>query len=94
MKPNHVVAADRMLDGGFGAKASSLKPRSSVLYLEAQMNGRNVSWIDKEATHAFISSKPIGGWDLPAGRAGKPTKVQFAKGEPHEANETAMHVIF
>ena len=40
-----------MLDVGFVAKASSLKPRPSLLYLEAQMSGTNVSWVDKEATH-------------------------------------------
>jgi hypothetical protein len=44
-----------MLDGGLVTKASSLKPRPSLLYLEAQMSGRNVSWVDKEATHSFIS---------------------------------------
>ena len=44
-----------MLDGGLVAKASSLKPRPSFLYLEAQMSGRNVSWVDKEATHSFKS---------------------------------------
>jgi hypothetical protein len=44
-----------MLDGGLVAKASSLKPRPSLLYLEAQMNGRNVSRVDKDATHSFMS---------------------------------------
>jgi hypothetical protein len=48
-----------MLDGGLVAKASSLKPRPSLLYLEAQMNGRNVSWVDKEAMHSFMSLKLI-----------------------------------
>ena len=43
-----------MLDGGLVAKASSLKPRPSLLYLEAQMSGRNVSWVDKEAMHSFM----------------------------------------
>jgi hypothetical protein len=46
-----------MLDGGLVVKASSLKPRPSLLYLEAQMNGRNVSSVDKEATHSFMSLK-------------------------------------
>src|ERR1700738_2860161 len=41
-KPSQ-VAENRMLDDGFVAKASSLKPRPSLLYLEAQMNGRYVS---------------------------------------------------
>jgi hypothetical protein len=44
-----------MLDGGLVAKANSLKPRPSLLYLEAQMSGRNVSWVDKEAMHSFMS---------------------------------------
>jgi hypothetical protein len=48
-----------MLDVGFVAKASSLTPRPSLLYLEAQMSGRNVSWVDKEATHSFMSLKLI-----------------------------------
>jgi hypothetical protein len=46
-----------MLDGGLVAKASSLKPRPSLLYLEAPMIGRNVSWVDKEAMHSFMSLK-------------------------------------
>jgi hypothetical protein len=46
-----------MLDGGLVAKASSLKPRPSLLYLEIQMNGRNISWVDKEAMHSFMSLK-------------------------------------
>jgi hypothetical protein len=44
-----------MLDGGLVAKASSLKPKPSLLYLKAQMSGRNVSWVDKEAMHSFKS---------------------------------------
>jgi hypothetical protein len=32
-----------MLDGGFVAKASSLQSIPSLLCLEAQMNGRNIS---------------------------------------------------
>ena len=47
-----------MLDDGVVAKPSSLKPRPSLLYLDAKkMNGRNVSWVDKEAMHSFISLK-------------------------------------
>jgi hypothetical protein len=48
-----------MLDIGFVAKASSLAPRPSLLYLEAQMSGRNVSWVDKEAMHFLMSLKLI-----------------------------------
>ena len=43
-----------MLDGGLVAKTSSLKPKLSLLYLEAQMSGRNVSWVVKEAMHSFM----------------------------------------
>src|ERR1700737_3715987 len=43
-KPSQ-VAEDRMLDDGFVAKASSLKPRPSLLNLEAQINGRYVSCV-------------------------------------------------
>jgi hypothetical protein len=57
-KTNHVVAVNGMLDVGFVAKASSLTPRPSFfLYLEARMSGTNVSSVDKEATHSFMSLK-------------------------------------
>jgi hypothetical protein len=46
-----------MLDVGFVDKANILKPRPNFLYLEAQMSGRNVSWIDKGAMHDFMSIK-------------------------------------
>jgi hypothetical protein len=52
-KTNHVVAVNCMLDVSFLAKSSSLRPRPSLLYLEAQMSGRNVLYVDKEATHSF-----------------------------------------
>ena len=39
------------------AKASSLKPRPSLLCLESQMNDRNISWVDKESMHSFMSPK-------------------------------------
>ena len=46
-----------MSDVGFIAKASSLTPRPSLFYHEAQMNGRNVSWVDKEAMHSVMRLK-------------------------------------
>jgi hypothetical protein len=61
-KANRVCAADGMFDVGFVAKASSLMPRPSLLYLEAQLSGRKVSWVDKEATHSVMSLKLI--WKL------------------------------
>ena len=63
-KPKHIVAVDQMLDGGFVAKVSSLEPRPSHLYLEAQMNGRYVSWGDKEAMDSLISLKLTRGLGL------------------------------
>jgi hypothetical protein len=39
------------------AKANSIAPRPSLLYLEAQMSSRNVSSVDKEATHSFMRLK-------------------------------------
>ena len=48
-----------MLDGGFVAMAISPKPRPNLLCFEVQGNGRNVSWVDKEAMHSFMSPKLI-----------------------------------
>ena len=73
-KTSHVCAADRMLEGGFEAKASSLKPRPSLLYLEAQINGKNVSClVDIGATHSFMSPKLARDLGLPTRRAGSPS---------------------
>ena len=53
-KTNHIVADhDQMLDAGFVAKASSLKP----MPIMARIDGRNVSWVEKEARHSFMSPK-------------------------------------
>ena len=92
LKTNHVVAADRILDGGFLAKASSLKPKPSLLCLQAQMNARNVSWVDNEAKHYFLSLKLTRSWGLSTRRARKPIHMRFGKDEPHETNEVALHV--
>ena len=92
-KASHVCAADQMLEGGFVAKASSLKPRPSLLYLEAQINGKNVSClVDTGATHSFMSPKLAKELGLLTQKAGKPINVRFAKGEPHETKELALHV--
>ena len=54
----HVCATNQMLKRGFVAKASSFKRRSSLLYLEAQINRKSVSClVDTKATHSFISPK-------------------------------------
>ena len=63
-KPKHIVVVDRMLDDGLVAKASSLEPRPSHLYLEALMNGRYVSWGDKEAIDSLISLRLTRGLGL------------------------------
>ena len=92
-KASHICAANRMLEGGFVAKASSFKPRPSLLYLEAQINGKNVSClVDTWATHSFMSPKLARELVLSTWRAGKPIKVQFAKGELHETKEVALRV--
>jgi hypothetical protein len=58
VKTNRGCIADKMLEGGFVAKASSLKPKLTILYLEAKINGRNVSClVDTGATHSFMSPK-------------------------------------
>jgi hypothetical protein len=93
VKKNRGCTADQMLEGGFVAKASSLKPRPSLLFLEAEINGRNVSClVDTGATHSFMSPKFAKELVLPTGRAGKPINVRFAKGEPHETKEVALNV--
>ena len=65
-------------------KASRLRPKQTISYLEVQINDRNVSWVDKEATHFFLSPKLIMCWGLPTRRASKPINVRFAKGEPYK----------
>ena len=79
-KTNRVVATDRMLDSSFVTKASSLKPRPSILYLEAQMYGRNVSWVDKVTTYSFLSPKLTMCWGLPTHRVGKAIYFAVCKG--------------
>ena len=82
-----------MLEGGFVAKASSLKPKPSLLYLEIQINGKNVSClIDTGAMHFFMSPKLARELGLPTWRASKFIYMRFAKGEPHEIKEVALHV--
>ena len=93
VKTNHVCAADQMLEGGYVAKASSLKPRPSLLYLEAQINGKNVSClVDTWTTHSFMSPKLAKELGLPTRRTGKPINARFAKDEPHETKEVALNM--
>ncbi len=49
---------ESMLEDGFVVQANNLKPRPSLLYLNAQINRNNVlSLVDTEAIHSFISPK-------------------------------------
>ena len=49
IKANYVVAVDYILQGGFVANPSSLKPRPNLLYLKAQIIERNISClVDKK----------------------------------------------
>ena len=88
-KTNRVVATDRMLDGSFVTKASSLKPRPSILYLEAQMYGRNVSWVDKVTTY-FLSPNLQCVGACQRIEWARPSILRFAKGEPHEIKVMVM----
>jgi hypothetical protein len=93
VKTNRGCTADQMLEGGFVANASSLKPRPNILYLKDEINDRNVSClVDTGATHFFMSLKLAKELGLPTGRAGKPINVWVAKGEPHETKEIALNV--
>jgi hypothetical protein len=62
------------------------------LYLEAQMSGRNVSWVDKDAMHSFMNLKLIRKLGLLASKAGKLINMRFVKDEPHDINEVALYV--
>jgi hypothetical protein len=46
-----------MLEYDFVANISILKPKPSFLYLEVEMEDRNVLWVDKKITHSFMSRK-------------------------------------
>ena len=93
VKANRGCTADQMLEDCFVAKASSLKPKPSLLYLEAKINGQNVSClVYTGATHTFMSPKLAKELGLPTGRAGKPINMRSAKGEPHETKEVELNV--
>lgn len=67
------------------AKASSLKPRSSLLFLEVQINGKQVSClVDTRATYSFMSPKLAKELGLVTNEVRKPINVWFAKGEPNK----------
>ena len=92
-KANHVCTANQMLEGGFVAKTSILKPKPSLLYLGVHINQGIVSYlVETSARHSFMSSKFAKELGLLMRRAGKPINVRFAKCEPHETKELALHV--
>ena len=83
-----------MLEGEFVAKASGLKPRPSLLYLEAQICGRDLSClIDTIATHSFMNSNLAKKWGLQVQKASKPMNVHFAKGKPQKTKKVALDAI-
>lgn len=91
---NHVCTADQILEGGFLTKVSSLKPKPSFLYLEAQIDGKHVSClVDTGATHSFMSPKLTKELDLTTRRADKPIDIWFAKDKLHETKELTLYVI-
>jgi predicted aspartyl protease len=65
-----------MLKGGFVAKASDFKPRPSLLYLEAQINGRDFSWlVDTKATQSIMSPYLAKELDLGEQKVNKPINM-------------------
>ena len=81
-----------MLEGGFVAKASSLKTRPSLLYLEAQINGQNISCLVPIRGIFSMSSMLIHELDFKTHRADMPSKIFFAKNKPYVINEVALHM--
>jgi hypothetical protein len=57
---------DQMLDGGFVAKSNSLKAKPSILCLDAQMNGKFFSRVDKDRCTQYLGTYE-GGFDPQTG---------------------------
>ena len=95
VKTKHGCAAEQILEGGFVAKANNLKPKPRFLYLEAEINGRNVSCLVGTRTmHSFISLKLVEELGSPTCRECKSINVRFAKGELHESKDVTLNVNF
>jgi hypothetical protein len=63
------------------------------LYLEVEINGRNLSClVETGAIYSFMSPKLAKELGLPTGRAGKPINVRFANGKPHKTKEVALNM--
>lgn len=93
VKTNRVCATNQVLEGGFVAKASSLKSRPNHLYINAKINGQNVSClVDTMAMHYFMSPKLAKELGLPMRRAGMSINMRFAKDKPHKTKEMALNV--
>ena len=73
-----------MKDEGFVAKANSLRPRPSLLYLKVQVNEKNASClIDMRATHSFISTRLAKEMHL----------LMWRRDKLHDIKEVELHVI-
>jgi hypothetical protein len=82
-----------MLEGGIVAKASGLKPRPSLMYLEAQIYGRDLSClVDIGAMHSFMSPNLAKELGLQVQNARKFVNVHLPKGKPHKTKEMALDV--
>ena len=76
------------------AKASSVKSRPSLLYIEVQINGKNaLCLVDTKARHSFMNSKLLAiELDLPTKRVGKFINMWIAKEKVHKMKDVAFHV--
>ena len=66
IKTNHVCIVDHILKGGFVAKARSLNPRPSFLYLKAQINGKivlcTIAYLSMRSAQNIMSTKGTPQW--------------------------------
>jgi len=53
---------------------------------------RNVSWVDKEEMHYFITPKLTKSWGLLTHKVGNHINVRFGNDEPRKLEEVASHV--
>jgi predicted aspartyl protease len=75
------------------AKAYGLKPRPSLLYLAAQISGRDLSClIDTGATYSFMNPKLAKELGLRVQKASKPINMRFAKGKLHKIKKVVLDV--
>jgi hypothetical protein len=92
LKTTQFCDVDQILECGFVAKASSLKPRPSLLYLEAQISNRDTSFfVDTGATYSMSPNlaKELG---LQVQKASKSMNVLFLKDKPYNTKDVALDV--